>query len=232
MALGVWDPTSPTELDTAIRLAREHPDLIVALAVGNEGLFWGRYDRATLERAVARVRASLPGVPVTTSEPFAVYLDDRYPGFADGQDLLLPNVHPTFESWFRPEAVGQAVDFVVRVVDRLRERFGKPVLVKETGLPSGPPGSGYTPARQAGFWQHLAERLPPARGRAFAWFEAFDAPWKPAVQALDSGRTQPEEAHWGLLDAEGRAKPALPPPLPAPRASPFAVRAHPGPPSQ
>jgi len=209
IVLGVWDPTSDAELESVIRLTHAFPDLIAAVAVGNEGLFWRRYDWPTLRRAIARVREALPGLPVTTSEPFAVYLDDPYPGFLEAQDFLLPNVHPTFESWFRPEAVGQSVDFVVRVVDRLRRRADRPVLVKETGLPSGPAERGYTPERQAEFWRTLAERIPPAPGRAFAWFEAFDAPWKPAAQARDSGVVAAEEAHWGLLDGDGRPKAAL-----------------------
>jgi exo-beta-1,3-glucanase (GH17 family) len=209
VVVGVWDPTSEAELESAVRLARTYPGLVVAVAVGNEGLFWRRYDWPTLRRTLARVREALPGVPVTTSEPFAVYLDDTYPGFVEAQDFLLPNLHPTFEPWFRPEAIGQSVDFVVDVVGILVRRFGKEVLVKETGLPSGPADRGYTEERQAAFWRTLAQRLPPAPGRAFAWFEAFDAPWKPAAQALDSGQTAPEEAHWGLFDPDGRPKPVL-----------------------
>jgi exo-beta-1,3-glucanase (GH17 family) len=206
LILGVWDPADAGEREAAVRLAREYPALVTALAVGNEGLFWRRYDWPTLQAALGRVREALPGVPVTTSEPFAVYLDGAYPGFAEAQDLLLPNVHPTFEPWFRPEAIAQAADFVGQVVERLRERFGKPVLVKETGLPAGPPAKGYTEARQAELWRALRARLAPDATQAFAYFEAFDAPWKPAAQALDSKVLAPEEAWWGLFDGQGRPR--------------------------
>jgi len=214
LIIGVWDPTDAGEIEAAVRLARAYPGLVAAVAVGNEGLFWRRYDWPTLERALARVEEALPGVPVTTSEPFAVYLDDAYPGFVEAQDLLLPNVHPTFEPWFRPDGIAQAADFVGQVAERLGERFAKPVLVKETGLPAGPAEKGFSEARQAELWSALRARLPPDATRSFAYFEAFDAPWKPAAQALDSKVLAPEEAWWGLFDREGRPREAaedLPP---------------------
>jgi exo-beta-1,3-glucanase (GH17 family) len=207
--IGVWDPASAPELETAVRLARAYPDLVMAVAVGNEGLFWKRYDRGTLESALARLRAALPGLPVTTSEPFAVYLDGRFPGFLEAQDFLLPNVHPLFEPWFHPDRTEQAVEFVVEVVKRLRANSGKPVLVKETGLPSGPQAKGYSDARQAEFWRRLPTRMRSEAGQAVAWFEAFDGPWKPAAAPAELGREPEEEAHWGLLRADGTPKPVL-----------------------
>jgi exo-beta-1,3-glucanase (GH17 family) len=208
VVLGVWDPGDEAEVASAVRLARAYRELVVSVAVGNEGLFWRRYDWATLARALARVRAELPGVPATTTEPFAVYLDDPPPGFLEAQDLLLPNVHPTFEPWFRPERLEQAADFVTQVVERLAARAGRPVLVKETGIPAGPAERGYNEARQAELWRRLRLRLPADRNRAFAYFEAFDAPWKPVAQARDSGTVAPEEAYWGLFDVDGRPRPA------------------------
>ncbi len=204
--LGVWDPANAEELATAVRLAREYRGLVVAVAVGNEGLYWKRYHWPMLEEALRRTRAALPGTAVTTSEPFAAYLDETYPHFVELQDFLLPNVHPVFETWFRPERYSQGVELVQNVVKRLRDRYGKPVLVKETGMPSGPASKGYTEGLQAKFWRLLLERLPPETGRAFAWFEAFDGPWKPAAGVGEFGRLAEEEAHWGLYTAEGRAK--------------------------
>lgn len=209
VVIGVWDPASKPELEAAVRLARAYPNLITAVAVGNEGLFWKRYDWHTLKSALERLRAALPHVPVTTSEPFAFYLDRPFPGFLEAQDFLLPNVHPVFEPWFQPEQIDQAVAFVVEVVKRLRSRSGKPVLVKETGLPSGPQSKGYSEARQAEFWRLLSSRLTSQPEQAVAWFEAFDGPWKPAAAPLQLGRQPEEEAHWGLLRADGTPKPAL-----------------------
>jgi exo-beta-1,3-glucanase (GH17 family) len=206
LILGVWDPGNADELATAVRLARAYPKLVAAVAVGNEGLYWKRYSWPTLEEALRQMHRELPTTAVTTSEPFAVYLDGTYPRFVDLQDFLLPNVHPVFETWFRPEGYAQAVDLVQNVVKLLRDRYGKPVLVKETGMPSAPTSQGYTQALQAQFWRLLLARLPPETGRAFAWFEAFDGPWKPAAGARESGRLAEEEAHWGLYTAAGKPK--------------------------
>jgi exo-beta-1,3-glucanase (GH17 family) len=206
LILGVWDPGNADELATAVRLARAYPKLVAAVAVGNEGLYWKRYGWPILEKALGEIRRELPTTAVTTSEPFAAYLDETYPHFVELQDFLLPNVHPVFETWFRPEGYAQAVELVQNVVKLLRDRYGKPVLVKETGMPSAPASKGYTEALQAQFWRLLLARLPPRTGRAFAWFEAFDGPWKPAAGARESGRLAEEEAHWGLYTAAGKPK--------------------------
>jgi exo-beta-1,3-glucanase (GH17 family) len=208
LILGVWDPGHPEELATAVRLARLYPELVVAVAVGNEGLFWKRYRWPVLEQALDEIHRELPGTAVTTSEPFAVYLDETHPRFVERQDFLLPNVHPVFETWFRPQAYAQGVELVQNVMKLLRDRYGKPVLVKETGMPSAPASKGYTEALQASFWRLLLKRLPPESGQAFAWFEAFDGPWKPAAGAAEFGRLVEEEAHWGLYTAAGQPKAA------------------------
>jgi exo-beta-1,3-glucanase (GH17 family) len=207
--LGVWDPRDPAELELAVAAARAHPSLVIALALGNEGLVTKRYAWSELEPAIRRARAALPGVAITTSEPFSVYLADPPSGFFEAQDFLLPNVHPIHEPWWQPDALAQGVAFVREVTARLHERAELPILVKETGLPSGPAERGFSEARQAEFWALLARELAPVRDRAIAAFEAFDGAWRPAEQEAQFGRPAPEEAYWGLLRADGSAKPAL-----------------------
>lgn len=207
--VGVWDPTSDTEIETAIRLARAWPQLVVAVAVGNETLLAERHDWSVLRAAMQRVRAALPGVAVTTSEPFYYYLDDTPPDFVASQDFLLPSIHPLFQSWFnRDTSTAQAIDFVVNVVHRLTGKTDKPVLIKETGLPSGPPKSAYSPARQADFWTGLCRQLPYTPGLGVVYFEAFDHDWK-AENAREEFGLHPEEGYWGLYTGSGAAKPAV-----------------------
>src|SRR5262245_57700295 len=74
--VGVWNPTDPAELERALAAARAEPDTVLAVALGNEGLFFHRYDRAALAAAFERVRAAAPALPLALSEPFSVYLDD------------------------------------------------------------------------------------------------------------------------------------------------------------
>lgn len=209
VVLGVWDPASDDELERAFASARAEPETVLALALGNEGLFFERYDRAALARAFTRARSALPGVALTTSEPFSSYLDERSARALPAQDFALPIVHPIDQPWFGKAPPETAVDFVSNVVRELETRTRLPVLVKETGVPSGPADLGFSESSQAAFWTALAARLSPTRAHAFVWFEAFDAPWKTASVAAQTGHVRETEAHWGLFRADGSAKPAL-----------------------
>jgi len=205
--VGVWSPTDAAELALALAAARAEPDTVLALALGNEGLFFHRYDAPALAAAFARARAAAPELPLAVSEPFSVYLD--HPESLPEADLWLPNVHPIDQPWFGKGPPEASVDFVASVAAQLAEQASLPVLVKETGLPSGPTSDGFSELAQAHFWGTLATRLPRTRDHAYAWFEAFDSPWKPA-HALEAPPGKRErEAYFGLFRADGSAKPAL-----------------------
>ena len=209
LVLGVWAPGDSSELERALAAAGSEPELVIGLALGNEGLFFGRYDARALAAAFARARAARPDLALATSEPFAVYLEPARAAALPAQDFLLPNVHPTGEPWFGAAPESASVELVANVVAELERRFALPVLVKETGVPSGPESDGFTPAGQARFWKSLASRLPPTRSHAFAYFEAFDSAWKPARATDAPPQKRAREAWWGFYDRDGRPKPAL-----------------------
>jgi exo-beta-1,3-glucanase (GH17 family) len=208
LILGVWDPTSKTEVDTAVALARRYPGLVVGIALGNETLLAKRLTWPVLRHALEQLRIALPDVAVTTSEPFYYYLLDDTPGFLDAQDFLLPSVHPLYQPWFKGSTVATDVDFVIEVLGKLAARTAKPILVKETGLPSGPRDLGFTPEHQARFWYLLSTGVSADDKRAIAYFEAFDQPWKAENARVEFG-LHSEEGHWGLYDVQGRSKPVL-----------------------
>ncbi len=208
LILGVWDPTSKVEVDTAVALARRYPGLVIGIALGNETLLAKRLPWPVLRHALEQLRVALPDVAVTTSEPFYYYLLDDTPGFLDAQDFLLPSVHPLYQPWFKGSTVETDVDFVVEVLGKLAARTDKPILVKETGLPSGPQDLGFTTEHQTLFWRLLSKRVSADEKRAIAYFEAFDQPWKAENARAEFG-LHSEEGHWGLYDAQGRSKPAL-----------------------
>jgi exo-beta-1,3-glucanase (GH17 family) len=209
VVLGVWSPSDSQELELALAAASAEPGVVIALALGNEGLFFGRYDARALSAAFARVRRERPDLALTTSEPFSLYLESARGAALPRQDFLLPNVHPIDQPWFGSAPPATSVEFVSKVVALLEERFALPVLVKETGLPSGPTADGFSESSQAEFWSALERRLPPTRSHAFSWFEAFDSPWKPARARDAPLGKRAREAHWGLLRSDGSAKPAL-----------------------
>lgn len=209
VVVGVWDPANADELARAFESARSERDVVIALALGNEGLYFERYDAAALARAFTRARDEVPGVAVTTTEPFFVYLDPARASALPAQDFALPTVHPIDQPWFASAGPAIGVDFVVNIVRDLEARTGLAVLVKETGVPSGPADEGFSEAAQAAFWVALAAKLPPTRAHAFVRFEAFDAPWKTAAVAADTGDVRGTEAHWGFFRADGSAKPVV-----------------------
>ena len=209
LIIGVWDPTDEMQLAAALEAAARFPHLVVGLSLGNEMLFAHRSDPGALLGLIKRVRKRAPAVPLSTTEPFHIY-DQRAAAALLGQlDFLLLHVHPVFQPWFRDASDQNAAQFVVNVLAKLTPQACGPVLVKETGVPTAPASAGFSEERQAGFYRELRRLLPPSRTQAFAYFAAFDAAWREYdATGVPGPAAHPEEAHWGLYDAERRPKAA------------------------
>jgi len=204
--VGVWDPADRTEVGNAIDAWRRNPERVAGLSLGNEIVFGKRGTWDSLHAQLEAVRADAPGLPLAIAEPFAEYTD--FPGARPvlaATDFMLANIHPVFEPWFKSGTADNWTDFVVRVVARLEAIYAKPILVKETGVPTGPATAGFNPDMQRAFYDLLAKRLKPSRRRAFAWFTAFDEPWRPGDFNPTPG-AHPEEAYWGLFTATRQPK--------------------------
>lgn len=208
--VGIWDPKSEVEIRNAIRLAKKHPKLIISISVGNEGIYAGHYSPSDVEKTILRIRKEVPFVSLTTSEPFFLYLKPEYFDFFNKMDLLLPNIHPTFEKWFNPSDAKNAAAFVLNVASKLQSQYPKPLIVKETGLPSGPVSTGFTEEYQSAFWSEILKQSGASETRAVSCFEAFDAPWKPAVtKGYFPGSEHVQEAYWGFFTVGGKSKPVV-----------------------
>lgn len=207
--MGVWEPRSEAELHNVITAAKAYPAMVAAVVIGNEGLYTKRYTAGDVEQARQRLKQACPWLAVTTSEPFFLYFKEEHAAFFKSHDLLLPNVHPLFEKWFTPSQAAQGAAMVVSVAEQFAKTYTQPLLIKETGLPSGRPERGFSPEVQALFWAELGKRFPVTGKQSFACFEAFDAPWKPKEIALDFPGEHGNEAFWGFFTADGIAKPVL-----------------------
>ena len=207
LIIGVWNPFEPGELDAALAAARAYPRLILGISLGNELLFGHRTDATALAALAAHLHARAPRLLVSVSEPFHVYRESGNTALLAQLDFLLPNVHPVFQPWFHGASAATSAQFVVNVVSELSAGFCGPILVKETGVPTAPAAAGFSEAGQADFFRELRQRLPAARARAFAYFSAFDAPWR-AQDVTPVGPARAEEAHWGLYDGARHPKPA------------------------
>jgi exo-beta-1,3-glucanase (GH17 family) len=219
LIIGVWDPNDEGQLAAALEAAQRFPRLVVGISLGNEMLFAHRSTPGALLQVLSRVRERAPAVPLSTTEPFHIYDQPEAAALVSRLDFLLLNVHPVFQPWFREASDTTAAQFVLNVLARLVPLACGPALVKETGVPTAPASAGFTEARQAGFYRELRRLLSPSRAQAFAYFAAYDAPWRAydATGVPGAPAVHPEEAHWGLYDdarrpkAAARELPRLPP---------------------
>lgn len=206
--IGIWSFDDAREVQEAIAAARRQPRLVAGFSVGNERIF---ARERTIEALAARLRAlrsQAPAVPLTTTEPFHVFVPpDARPLLAE-MDFMLANVHPVFQPWFAGAGDADAARFVVNVVGELARGFCGPILVKETGVPTAPAAAGFSPQRQASFFAELRRQFPPSRERAFGYFSAFDAAWRVTDSHPGVTTPQPQEGSWGLWQEDRRPKPA------------------------
>lgn len=206
--IGVWDINNQQEIDAAVAAAKRQPQLVLGISLGNERWFAKQVSVVQLAQALHKLRQQAPQLAVTTTEPFHLFLEPAAAPIINASDFMLANVHPIFESWFRAAPDANAAEFVTKVVDKLHTVACGPVLVKETGVPTAPASMGYTPARQASFYKALQQQFIPSKQRAFAYFSAFDAPWRVNDVSPVPGE-HPEEAHFGMYDEMRKPKPVV-----------------------
>ncbi|HEY4343567.1 MAG TPA: hypothetical protein VGN05_04425 [Parvibaculum sp.] len=208
VVIGLWTPADPEEVKNAIKAVKAHPKLVVGISLGNEIVFGKRGTWANLQSYLALMRSRIPDVPLTITEPFAQFLESDADDVRGQLDFMLVNIHPIFEKWFATSGPDNWADFVVKVTDKLQGAYCGPIIVKETGLPTGPVTMGYDAEKQAAFWRALEAQYKPSHARAFSYFSAFDAPWRIADFNPVAG-THPEEAFWGLFTEAREPKPAV-----------------------
>jgi exo-beta-1,3-glucanase (GH17 family) len=210
--IGVWDPFDDNEINAALEQARRYPKLVAGLSLGNEVLFAGKHELPELAAAVAALHRRVPQLPLSTTEPFHLLDTDSAKPLLRQLDFLLPIVHPVFQPWFRTAPDANAAQFVVNVVNNLALRFCGLILVKEVGEPTAPAASGLSPQRQASFFAERRKQFPQRRMKGFAYFSAFDAPWRAydELAGVKPGQgPHEEEAHWGLYDENRKPKPVV-----------------------
>jgi exo-beta-1,3-glucanase (GH17 family) len=179
--VGIWDPTSASEL----RLAKECATSPACLGFicGNEGLSTGssqkRYSFEQLSQAITELETT--GKPCAfTEEIDDYYLEER---LLELGSFHAVNAHPYFHSKVTPDA---AVRWTVDAYEKFAKLTTKPVFFKEVGLPTAGDNRGdLSEANQDQYYTELAKTKV-----NHAFFEAFDLDWKNHL---------PVEPHWGLF---------------------------------
>jgi exo-beta-1,3-glucanase (GH17 family) len=212
--IGIWSFDDPREVRNAIAAAKRQPRVVAGFSVGNERIFAKERSVEQITARIRALRAQVPSVPLTTTEPFHIFVPPGARSLLGEMDFMLANVHPVFQPWFGGAKDADAARFVVNVVGELAREYCGPILVKETGVPTAPVSPGFSPQRQASFFAELRRQFPPTRERAFAYFSAFDAAWRVTDSHPGVTAPQPQEGSWGLWEENRRPKPAaqaLPP---------------------
>jgi glucan 1,3-beta-glucosidase len=197
--LGVWIGNGRLKnaqlVETAVKLARDYPDTIRAIVVGNEVLLHGDMTPSDLRELIRSVKARV-NVPVTYADVWEFWL--RYREVQDSVDFITAHVLPYWEDI--PVRAEDAAAHVAAIQKRLAVAFpGKHILIGETGWPSmGRMREGALPSRtnQA---RVISEILDVAKRENFHvnLIEAYDASWKRYWEGTVGG-------NWGLFDAERR----------------------------
>lgn len=189
LIIGIWNPKDMEEIKRAIQNDNK---LVIGFCLGNEGIIFNQYSLEDLKKAMDYVR-NATGKAVTTSEPVHMYFKNK--SLLEIGDFYLPVVHPWWAGLKEPEP---AVSFTVEQYNKLQNlNSQKPVLIKETGLPTGG-NPQCSEEKQREFYQLLEKK-----GVKFAYFEAFDQFWKISRPWV---KRSPIETYWGIFTAERKPK--------------------------
>ncbi len=197
---GIWlsgnAEKNKVEIDTAVRLAKQFPDVIRALIVGNEVLLRGEMSAQDLAATIRNVK-SQASVPVTYADVWEFWL--RYRDVYDAVDFVTIHILPYWEDF--PISAKDSVAHLDSIRKKVAAAFpNKEILIGETGFPSAGrmrEGAEPSPSNQARVIHDIIALSKRDNFRVNV-IEAFDQPWKRKLEGTVGG-------HWGLFDADTRA---------------------------
>ena len=193
------------EVGSLIALARHHPEVVFAAAVGNEATVDWTDHLVPVPRMidhVRRVQAAL-AQPVTVCDNHVPWQHQLAP-LIDEVDFVSIHTYPVWEY----RRIDEALAYTQRNhADVVRGAGAKPVVITEAGWTTRSNGRGIDPDNasqqlQAAYLRQLLHWTDEAGILCFV-FEAFDEPWK--------GSPDPDEPekHWGLYTVGRTPKAAM-----------------------
>jgi exo-beta-1,3-glucanase (GH17 family) len=192
---GVWvsgdAAKTHRQIATSIAYAKEYPDVIAAIVVGNEVLLRGEMTATNLIAVIREIKAQVP-MPVTYADVWEFWL--RYPDVQNAVDFVTIHVLPYWEDF--PISASRAAAHLVAIRNRVAAAFpNKEIVIGEFGWPSA--GRMREDARPSRSNQALViiEALAAAKRETIRLniIEAFDQPWKRALEGAVGG-------YWGVVD--------------------------------
>jgi exo-beta-1,3-glucanase (GH17 family) len=183
------------QISIAIRLAKEYPDVITAIVVGNEVLLRGEMTASDLTANIRLVKSQVT-VPVTYADVWEYWLRNRE--VYDAVDFVTIHILPYWEDF--PIRARNAAAHIGAIRKQVAAAFpAKEILIGETGWPSaGRMREGALPSR-ANQARVVSEILDMAQREKFRvnLIEAYDQPWKRQLEGTVGG-------NWGLIEATRR----------------------------
>jgi cellulose synthase/poly-beta-1,6-N-acetylglucosamine synthase-like glycosyltransferase/exo-beta-1,3-glucanase (GH17 family) len=209
---GAWIDTDPkqneAEVGNVIRIANQ-VNSVNQVIVGNETQLHNLTSETELLHYIHEVKAGTD-LPVSTAEPFHIWLDPKYAQLASEVDFIAVHILP----FWNGVPADKAVDQVLANYNLLRRAFpAKRILIAEVGWPSegltrvdksaawGGQGAVASPINQGLFLRKFlieAKKL----DLDYNVIEAFDEPWKMKTEGGVG-------AYWGIWNADRQPKPAL-----------------------
>src|SRR5438876_5096970 len=184
------------QISTVVRLAKEYPDVITAVVVGNEVLLRGEMTTSDLAATIRSVKSKV-SVPITYADVWEYWLRNRE--IYEAVDFVTVHILPYWEDF--PIRAKFAATHVNSIRQQMAVAFpDKEILIGETGWPSaGRMREGALPSR-TNQPRAVSEFLGLAKREKFRvnLIEAYDQPWKRQLEGTVGG-------YWGMIDDAQRA---------------------------
>ena len=192
--------SNAAEVDRGIALARQYPDIVIAVNVGNEALVDWNDHMVPLSSVIDYVRHVKKSIKqaVTVADNYAWWIRDGAPLAAE-VDFIGVHTYPAWEN----KSIDEGLAYTIKNIEDVHRALpGKPVAVLEGGWATiaSEFGERANEANQARYYHEVA-KWAQQTNTTFMFFEAFDEPWK-------GNPDNPEgaEKHWGVFNVDRTPK--------------------------
>ncbi len=179
------------EIGRAIALAHRYPDIVAAVAVGNEALVDWTDHLVPVESVIAYVRTVKAAIdqPVTVADNFVPWT--RHTDLAAELDFVSVHTYPVWEQRGVEDGLSYTIENMQAVRDALPDAT---LVITEAGWATTASefGDRASEEHQLRYYRELYDWAKKVNITTF-FFEAFDEPWKG-----DPNNPLGAEKHWGL----------------------------------